>query len=138
MNSLLENDVFIYGAFIPQGSMRMSLWQKCTIALLGIAIFGGVAYFARIVFRPVGLDRLRSIPWVTYVHPNVKKLKQALALARDGKLDEARAILVKALITAPKSPVTRELRDYWRCQHTNLFLERTFASQNRIHILNRQ
>ncbi|HEY4271589.1 MAG TPA: LysM peptidoglycan-binding domain-containing protein [Candidatus Udaeobacter sp.] len=91
--------------------MRMSLWQKCTIALLGIVIFGGAAYIARIVFRPEGLAKYRSIPWVNYVHPNVKKLKQAQDLVNEGKLIEARAILVNALLTAPKSPVTRELRD---------------------------
>ena len=35
--------------------MRMSFWQKCTIVLLGIAIFGAAAYTARVVFRPEGL-----------------------------------------------------------------------------------
>ncbi len=89
----------------------MSLWQKCIVVLLGVAIFGGAACFARIAFRPPELDRYRSIPWVTYVHPNIKKLQQAKALAGEGKFDEARVILAKALITAPKSPVTRELRD---------------------------
>jgi LysM repeat protein len=91
--------------------MGMSLWQKSIVVLLGVTIFGGAAYFARIVFHPIELDRYRSIPWVTYVHPNIKKLQEAKALTGEGKLDEARAILVKALITAPKSPVTRELRD---------------------------
>lgn len=91
--------------------MRMSLLQKCTIALLGIGIFGGAAYIARVVLRPEGLARYRSIPWVEYVHPNIKKLKQAQTLVSEGNLSEARAILVNALISAPKSPVTRELRD---------------------------
>jgi hypothetical protein len=83
--------------------MRMSLSQKCPVLLLGAALLGGGAYFARIAFRPQGLERYKSIPWVTYVHPNVKKLKQAQALVREEKLVEARAILVKALITAPKA-----------------------------------
>ena len=101
--------------------MRISLWQKCAIALLGVAILLGAAYFARIVFRPVGLQRYKSIPWVTYVHPNVKKLKKAEALVRQGKLKKARAILVNALITAPKSPVTRELRDLLGDVNTQIF-----------------
>lgn len=89
----------------------MSFWQKCVVVLLGVAIFGGAAYFARIAFRPVELTRLESIPWVKYVHPNVKRLKQAQDLAHEGKLHEAQALLVKALVIAPKSPVTGELRD---------------------------
>jgi LysM repeat protein len=104
--------------------MRMSLWQKCTIAVLGIAIFTGGVYFARIVFRPGGLERYRSIPWVTYVHPNVKKLKQAQSLVREGELNEARALLVNALITAPKSPVTRELRDLLGDVNTQIFFSK--------------
>ena len=104
--------------------MRMSLWQKCTIALLGIVVFGGAAYIARIVFRPEGLAKYRSIPWVNYVHPNVKKLKQAQDLVNEGKLIEARAILVNALITAPKSPVTRELRDLLGDVNTQIFFSK--------------
>lgn len=102
----------------------MSLWQKCTVVLLGVAILGGAGYFARIVFRPVGLERYRSIPRVTYVHPNVKKLKQAQVLVTEGKLAEARGILVKALITAPKSPVTRELRDLLGDVNTQIFFSK--------------
>jgi hypothetical protein len=75
---------------------------KNVVVLLGLAILAGAAYFARIVVRPVGLERFKSIPWVTYVHPNVKKLKRAQDLVREGKLDEARTILVKALVTDPK------------------------------------
>lgn len=89
----------------------MSFWQKCVVVLLGVAIFGGAAYFARIVFRPVELARFESIPWVKYVHPNVKRLKQAQDLVHEGKLNQAQALLVKALVIAPKSPVTGELRD---------------------------
>ena len=101
--------------------MRMFLWQKCTIVLLVIAIFASAAYIARIIFRPEGLARYRSIPWVTYVHPNVKKLKQAQTLVSEGNLKEARKILVNALITAPKSPVTRELRDLLGDVNTQIF-----------------
>jgi LysM domain len=104
--------------------MRTSLWQKCTIVVLGIAIFGGAAYVGRIVFRPVGLARYRSIPWVEYVHPNVKKLKQAQTLVGEGNLTEARAILVNALIAAPKSPVTRELRDLLGDVNTQIFFSK--------------
>ena len=104
--------------------MRMLLWQKCTIVVLAIAIFGCAVYFAHTAFRPPGLKRYMSIPWVTYVHPNVKKLKQAQSLVRDGKLDEARALVVNALITAPKSPVTRELRDLLGDVNTQIFFSK--------------
>jgi LysM repeat protein len=102
----------------------MSLWQKCTIALLGVVIVGGATLIARVVFRPPGLERYRSIPWVNYVHPNVKKLKQAQDLVKEGKLIEARAILVNALLTAPKSPVTRELRDLLGDVNTQIFFSK--------------
>ena len=104
--------------------MRMSFWQKCTIVLLAVAIFGSAAYIARFIFRPEGLARYKSIPWVTYVHPNVKKLKQAQTLLDDGNLKEARTILVNALITAPKSPVTRELRDLLGDVNTQIFFSK--------------
>jgi len=104
--------------------MGMSFWQKCIVVLLGVAIFGGSAYFARIVFRPPELERYKSIPWVTYVHPNVKKLKRARGLVREGKLNQARAIIVKALTTAPKSPVTRELRDLLGDINTQIFFSK--------------
>ena len=71
--------------------MRMSLWQKCVVVLLGVAVLG-VRVFRAVVFRPVGLARYKSIPRVTYVHPNVKKLKRAQALVRRRKLNEARKI----------------------------------------------
>jgi len=89
----------------------MSFRQKCVVLLLCVAILGGATYFARIAFRPPELGRYKSIPRVDYVHPNVKKLEQAQGLAREGKSNEARDIAVKALVTEPKSPVTRELRD---------------------------
>ena len=50
----------------------MSFSQKCVVVLLAIAIFGGSGYFAHILFRPVELNRYKSIPWVKYVHPNIK------------------------------------------------------------------
>ena len=101
--------------------MRMSFRQTCIVVLLGVAIIGGAIYFERIVFRPVGLDRYKSVPWVAYVHPNVKKLKRARELVEQGKLNEARAILVKALLTAPRSPVTRDLRDLLGEVNTRIF-----------------
>jgi LysM repeat protein len=104
--------------------MRMSFWQKCTIVLLGVAIFGSAAYVGRIVFRPQGLARYKSIPWVQYVHPNVKKLKQAQTLVSEGNLNEARKVLVNALLTAPKSPVTRELRDLLGDVNTQIFFSK--------------
>ena len=101
--------------------MKMSFWQKCTIALLSVAIFAGVAGTMRIISRPAELDRYRSMPWVSYVHPNVKKLKRAQVLFDQGKLTKARAILINALSTAPKSPVTRELRDLLGDVNTQIF-----------------
>jgi LysM repeat protein len=115
----------------------MSLWQKCIIVLLGIAIFGGAAYFARTAFRPIGLQRYKSIPWVTYVHPNVKKLRRAQVLAGEGKLNEAREILVKALITAPKSPVTRELRDLLGEVNTEIFFSKEASPRKTEYIVKR-
>lgn len=102
----------------------MFFWQKCTVALLGIVILAGAAYVARVVFRPENLEKYKSIPWVNYVHPNVKKLKQAQSLANDGKLIEARKLLVNALVTAPKSPVTRELRDLLGDVNTQIFFSK--------------
>jgi LysM repeat protein len=104
--------------------MGMSLWQKCVVVLLGVAIFSGTAYFARVVSRPPELERYQSIPWVTYVHPNVKKLKQAQAFVSEGKLQEAQSLLVEALITEPKSPVTRELRDLLGNINTRIFFSK--------------
>ncbi len=105
----------------------MSRCQKCIVVLLGVAIFSGSAYFARIVFRPPELERYKSIPRVKYVHPNVKKLRRARDLAGEGKLNEARAILVKALITAPKSPVTRDLRDLLGDINTQIFFSKELS-----------
>ena len=102
----------------------MSLSQKCVVLLIAVVLFSGVGYFANIVFQPAGIERYESIPWVTYVHPNVKKLKQAQVLVGEGKLDEARGILVNALITAPKSPVTRELRDLLGDVNTQIFFSK--------------
>ena len=104
--------------------MRMSFRQKCIVVLLGVAILGGLTYFARIVFRPVGLEKYRSIPWVKYVHPNIKKLKEAQELVQEGKLTDARTIVVKALLTAPHSPVTRELRDLLGDINTRIFFSK--------------
>jgi LysM repeat protein len=91
--------------------MGVSFWQKCVVLLLGAAILGGSGYFARILFRPVELTRFQSIPWVNYVHPNVKRLKDAQDLVHQGKLKEAQELVIKALLISPQSPVKRELRD---------------------------
>jgi len=102
----------------------MSFSQKCVVLVLAIAIFGGAGYFAHIAFRPVELNRYKSIPWVNYVHPNVKRLKEAQDLVREGKLNEAQATLVKALVIEPKSPVTRELRDLLGNVNTQIFFSK--------------
>jgi LysM repeat protein len=117
--------------------MRMSLLQKCTIALLAMGIIGGTAYIARIVFRPEGLAKYRSIPWVKYVHPNIKKLKQAQTLVNEGNLNQARAILLDALITAPKSPVTRELRDLLGDVNTQIFFSKEPSPRKREYTVKR-
>ena len=59
-----------------------------------------------------------------FCHPNIKKLKRAQELVSEGKLDEARAILVTALITAPNSPVTRQLRDLLGDVNTEIFFSK--------------
>jgi LysM repeat protein len=102
----------------------MSFWQKCTVVVLAIGIFGSAAYIARVVFRPEGVERYKRIPWVTYVHPNVKKLKEAQTLVAEGNLKEARKILINALLAAPKSPVTRELRDLLGDVNTQIFFSK--------------
>ena len=104
--------------------MKMSLWQKCIVVLLGAAIFGGSAYFTRIVFRPPELERYKAIPRVAYLHPSVKKLKHARVLVSEGKLSEARAVLVKTLLTAPKSPVIQDLRDLLGEINTQIFFSK--------------
>jgi hypothetical protein len=104
--------------------MGMSFGQKCVVVMLSIAILGGAGYFACTAFRPVDLARLESIPWVKYVHPNVKRLKEAQDLVREGKLKEAQEILIKALVVAPKSPVTRELRDLLGNVNTHIFFSK--------------
>src|SRR5436190_12902947 len=114
----------------------MSFWQKCVVVLLAIAIFGGAGYFAHVAFRPVELARLQSIPWVKYVHPNVKRLKQAQDSVREGKLNEAREILVKALVLEPKSPVTRELRDLLGNVDTQIFFSKEPSPRKTEYIVN--
>lgn len=100
----------------------MSLWQKVVVATLAAAIFAGGAYSTRLLLRPPGWRS--HVPWVTYVHPNVKRLQQAQRLVDEGKLPEARQILAKALITEPVSPVTRELRDLLGEVNTEIFFSR--------------
>jgi LysM repeat protein len=117
--------------------MRMSLLQKWTIALLGMGIISGAAYIVRIVLRPEGLAKYRLIPWVDYVHPNIKKLKQAKTLVNEGNLNEARAILVNALITAPKSPVTRDLRDLLGDVNTQIFFSKEPSLRKREYTVKR-
>ena len=102
----------------------MSFWQKCVVVLLVVAIFGGASYFAHIAFRPAELARLESVPWVKYVHPNVKRLKEAQDLVREGKLKEAQEILIRALVVAPQSPVTGELRDVLVNVNTQIFFSK--------------
>jgi LysM repeat protein len=101
--------------------VTLSIWQKVVVVLLGSGILGGTIYFWRTISQPRSLRHFESIPWVTYVHPNVEKLKQAQILNRDGKMREARDVVIKALTTAPRSPVTRELRDLLGEINTSIF-----------------
>lgn len=102
----------------------MSVWQKAIVLLLGATVLAGVMRLARMVAHPVGWDHYQKIPWVVYVHPNVRKLSRAKVLAHEGKLDQARAIIVEALTTAPRSPVTRELRDLLGDINTQIFFSK--------------
>ncbi len=97
------------------------MWQKMIVGLLGAVILTGVIYFTRVILRPPGLKHFESIPWVTYVHPNVGKLKHARDLVHAGQLEKARAVIVEALTTAPRSPVTQELRDLLGETNTQIF-----------------
>ncbi|MEP6810833.1 MAG: LysM peptidoglycan-binding domain-containing protein [Chthoniobacterales bacterium] len=96
----------------------MNLRQAFFVILLASAIVGGTVYFARRVFAPPARP---NVPWVAYVDPSVKKLKEAQELNDHGKLSEARDILVDTLVTAPGAPVTRELRDLLGEINTRLF-----------------
>ncbi len=100
----------------------MAVWQKVlVIVLLAAALTGGGLYFGRLVLAPRTSQR---VPWVKYVHPNVTKLKEAQTLTKDGRLADARDLLVRALTSAPHSPVTRELRDLLGEINTRLFFEK--------------
>jgi LysM repeat protein len=103
---------------------EFSSWQKGVVILLTAGILGGASHFARVLSEPPELARYRSIPWVSYVHPNVKKLQQAQKLAGEGKLREAQAILTEALIVEPTSPVTTELRDLLGNLNTRIFFSK--------------
>jgi LysM repeat protein len=107
----------------------MSFWQKCVVLFLAVAIFGGAAYFIRVLSRPERWAHYQSIPWVNYVPPDVKQLKYARALVRDGKLEKARAVLVHTLTTVPNSSVTRELRDLLGDVNTELFFSKDASSR---------
>ncbi|HEY4281542.1 MAG TPA: LysM peptidoglycan-binding domain-containing protein [Chthoniobacterales bacterium] len=84
-------------------------------------IIFGVASFVHVISRPVGWEHYRSIPWVTYVHPNKRKLEKAKALVKAGKLSEARDVIIAALTSAPRSPFTRQLRDLLGELNTRIF-----------------
>ncbi len=99
----------------------MALWQKIVVLLLASAIGGSGVYFTRLVLRPRSVPQA---PWVSYVHPNVEKLRAAQELHNAGRLPEARALLAEALVSAPRSPVTRELRDLLGQINTQLFFAR--------------
>jgi LysM repeat protein len=62
-----------------------------------------------------------NIPWVTYVHPNVRELEKAQALNDAEKLADARQVLIHALTTSRQSPLNRELRDLLGELNTRLF-----------------
>jgi LysM repeat protein len=74
---------------------------------------------------------------VTYVLPSVNKLKWAQALVHEGKLSEARRILVETIITAPKSPVTRELRDLLGDVNTQIFFSKESSPRKSEYIVKR-
>ena len=113
----------------------MTWAQKGVVLLLSAAIVGGAIYFTRIVERPHGLRR--NIPWVTYVHPNVRELEKAQTLTKAGKLSEARQVLIHALVTSPRSPVTRELRDLLGELNTRLFFSENTSPRKMEYIVER-
>lgn len=100
---------------------RWSILKTAVVLLLAAGIIFWTIHFAAVVSTPEGWERYQSIPWVKYVHPNRKKLKEAQALVRAGELREARTIITAALTSAPRSPVTRELRDLLGEINTRIF-----------------
>lgn len=113
----------------------MLTWQRITTVLLAAAIIAGAIYFGRVVSRPEG--GMPKVPWVKYVHPNVKALKDAKALRTAGRLHEARDLCVRALLTAPLSPVTLELRDMLGSINTELFFQQEPSPRKEIYTVNR-
>jgi len=103
----------------------MSGWQKLVIAFLGAALISSIALFVRTLSRPPGWNDPSNFESVTYVHPNVGKLKEAQQLFHDNKLEDARKIAVEALTTAPNSPVTTQLRDLLGDINTEIFFSKT-------------
>ncbi len=107
----------------------MSLWQKLVIALLGAALISGTTLFIRALSRPPGWNDPSNFESVTYVHPNVGKLKEAQRLFHDSKWEDARKVLVEALTTAPNSPVTTQLRDLLGDVNTEIFFSKMPSSR---------
>lgn len=110
-------------------TFQMPPWQKLVIALLSAALIGGVYFFVRALSRPPGWNDPSNFESVTYVHPNVGKLKKAQELFHDKKLEDARKILVEALTTAPNSPVTSQLRDLLGDVNTEIFFSKMPSSR---------
>ncbi|MGI8436564.1 MAG: LysM peptidoglycan-binding domain-containing protein [Chthoniobacterales bacterium] len=100
----------------------MTAAQKLIVVLLAAGIAAGGYYSARLVFQPRGVRT--DIAWKAYVHPNVAKLKKAQELSAKGDLPEARTALIEALTSAPRSPVTLQLRDLLGEVNTRLFFEK--------------
>ena len=101
----------------------MPLWQKCIVVLLGVVIFGGSAYFTRIIFGPPELERYKAIPRVTYVHPTVKKLKRP-DFSRRREIERRACNSRESAHHRAEVPVTRELRDLLGDINTQIFFSK--------------
>ncbi|MEO5721593.1 MAG: LysM peptidoglycan-binding domain-containing protein [Chthoniobacterales bacterium] len=112
----------------------MSVWQKLVVIVLAAALVGAGVFFSRLVLMP---PKLRPVPWVEYVHPNVEKLREAQRLVEKSQLPEARDMLVRALTGSPVSPVTRELRDLLGEINTRLFFEKESSMRKTDYIVKR-
>lgn len=113
----------------------MLTWQRIATILLAAAIVAGAIHWGRLVLRPAG--GVREVPWVKYVHPNIKTLQDAKALRAAGRLHEARDLCVRALLTAPQSPATLELRDLLGTINTELFFQQEPSPRKQLYTVNR-
>ena len=137
MNCMPENDVFVLNSVWFECDANVTL-GKMYVVLLGAAIMAGLQRISHAsCFARWDWKDSSQFHGSRTSHPNVKKLKQAQGLVRKGKLNKARAILVNALILAPISPVTHELRDLLGEVNTQIFFSKEPSPRKTEYIVKR-